>query len=1425
MGGSRGRVNGSGASSGGGRLGLLGVVSLMLVGLVVVASAFASKQVVSYFGNSGSLGGQFSTPRDVAVNSTGAGGVPPGTLYVIDEGNNRIQRFDSEGNFVSAWGANVLTASTNEVQSLNVSATAGSYTLSFGGATTGNIAYNATASAIQTALGALATVGGTSNLEVTGSGPFSIEFKKVLSATNVAQLTVDDSLLTGTAIVSTTTQGSGAYEICTIAANCRAGAATGAANAGNDAKNGSLNKPQSVAVDGDTGNVYVSDRENRRINEYSAEGTFIRSFGWGVDASVAGSEYEVCPAADRCSFGIAGAGTGQIGSITTAGTDGVAVSPGNGEAAVGKLFLADSQNRRVNTYNLDGSSPSSFGSSTNFATTNPRRIAVDSRGIVYASDSNGANRINRYDSENANGGGTVFLAPIASPPLLAGPASTATSGLAVHPDSDGAGPDTDVLYVLRDPTSGNTVVQQFGPINQPGLTAAPTAVDDTHGGEAGFGLVNGLGLDDSSGRLFVSATSAVSGITGSHVYVLDKAPAPAATLDPITSFDAHSATFSGTVNPNGAETAYRFEYVDDANFQVTGFTNASRVPIADASVGHGDSPVSVEQETPHHLVPGTLYHVRLVAKRVFGTVETVAGPLTFTTPTSAPSFQVAATAGEEDATLRAAINPEGQAVSGYHFEWGTTDAYGNSSPSVGLPAGSAPVAVSAVLSGLTPGQTYHYRLLATNATGTTTGTDGTFTATTAPPPVDRAYELVSAYPTGGIPVDPGFGTTNVSEDGNVIDIGNSQPFPGDELVGPPDQYHNSPSGNAGSYQYVSSRGPDGGWNLEEVGWSLDQSGGGWSFDGSRFLFSTEYEANFDSRLDPDDQNTPNLGSFTTGHDLYQRQPDGSLAWISRDPRIPLGTPQIAPENAEQGFGGSPSYAGATMSVDGGTVVFISQRQLSNEDTTASSAVSRLYKWHEGQLTFIGKRPDGSVPAQGTRLGSKDGSDQGVVSREGRRVIFSAQREDGGPSDPKNMLYIQTDGQPTAEATKATGVPPLPASQPYQVVYRGAAADLSRAFFTTNSRLTPDSGASGSTAGTPDLYVYDINADKVRDLTPRFDGIEDPTVDPATADSGRALGLVASSEDGKRVYFVADARYDVPPNPEGQLPSASGRNLYLAELDGIDAPIRLRFIASLGLGDSPVWSPGLITGDKAAYASPDGSVLAFGSREELTGQALGGTTQIFVFDANAETLVCASCPGDGSIPAASVNLRSFAGGAENDQYWQGEYNVRRWVSSRGQVFFHTSTPLVPEDNNNAPDVYEYLDGRLQLISAGTGTRASRFESASRNGDTVVFNTLDALVPKDKEPGIPKLYAARVDGGEPPILEPDKICDLNGGGCEGAGTHVANQPGAGTGQELPPNQRKRRPCTKGKRKVRRHGKVRCVHRHHRRRHANHNRRAGR
>ncbi len=92
---------------------------------------------------------------------------------------------------------------------------------------------------------------------------------------------------------------------------------------------------------------------------------------------------------------------------------------------------------------------------------------------------------------------------------------------------------------------------------------------------------------------------------------------------------------------------------------------------------------------------------------------------------------LATSVSEQTATLEAHVDPDSQA-STYRFEYGTTTSYGTQTTSGSAGSGSSAVTVSTPISGLAPGTLYHFRALATNATGTTDGADQTFT--TASPP-------------------------------------------------------------------------------------------------------------------------------------------------------------------------------------------------------------------------------------------------------------------------------------------------------------------------------------------------------------------------------------------------------------------------------------------------------------------------------------------------------------------------------------------------------------------------------------------------------------------------------------------------------------------------------------------------------------------
>jgi hypothetical protein len=189
---------------------------------------------------------------------------------------------------------------------------------------------------------------------------------------------------------------------------------------------------------------------------------------------------------------------------------------------------------------------------------------------------------------------------------------------------------------------------------------------------------------------------------------------PEATTNAASGVQPTQATLNGTVNPKGTDTHYYFRY---------GKTTAYGSSTSSTDAGSGMSSVPASTVVTS-LESDTLYHYRLVATSGGGTVE--GEDRTFMTP-GPPTVTTEPVAGvtETGAVLHGSINPH-EAETHYYFQYGTTTSYGSSTHEEGAGSGKESVSGSATITGLEPGVLYHYRLVATNAWGTSYGSDGRF---------------------------------------------------------------------------------------------------------------------------------------------------------------------------------------------------------------------------------------------------------------------------------------------------------------------------------------------------------------------------------------------------------------------------------------------------------------------------------------------------------------------------------------------------------------------------------------------------------------------------------------------------------------------------------------------------------------------------
>jgi hypothetical protein len=214
------------------------------------------------------------------------------------------------------------------------------------------------------------------------------------------------------------------------------------------------------------------------------------------------------------------------------------------------------------------------------------------------------------------------------------------------------------------------------------------------------------------------------------VGVAAAASTPSVVTGPATKATNTTVHLAGTVNPDASSSTYSFQW---------GLTNQYGSGSPTHSAGSGTKAVSVAT-TPGSLIPGTRYHYRLIASNRFGLSLGI--DHTFKTTGHPPAVVLTGPTSElpttSSATMTGGIDPNGESTR-YYFEWGTTTApypYSTPNPSAVLTPSTSVLPITATLTGLAPGVTFHYQLVAVHESGPMTfGGDRTFTTLPSPRPV------------------------------------------------------------------------------------------------------------------------------------------------------------------------------------------------------------------------------------------------------------------------------------------------------------------------------------------------------------------------------------------------------------------------------------------------------------------------------------------------------------------------------------------------------------------------------------------------------------------------------------------------------------------------------------------------------------------
>ena len=347
----------------------------------------------------------------------------------------------------------------------------------------------------------------------------------------------------------------------------------------------------------------------------------------------------------------------------------------------------------------------------------------------------GAFELDNYAAALEAEGGNAAVIPVPPPTTIdysQSGATVLTSNGEVAVNITVIGPP--ILQITNDPTMGASVFwpvvwASYSLLWSPDLLSPlpwqPYPAVPSLSGDGNYLIVNVAALELTNPIAFFRLVS--------NPVVVPAAPVVVTTTAYPVAFT--TAGLTGTIQPNGLDTTYWFQWGGTAGY---GQTTSSNLVY-----GSNTAPVSVGVGI-NGLAAGTTYHFQLYGSNSDGISS--GGDVTFTTPIPPPAAIVATFAPSNitstSALLQGTVNGEGSTWLGF-YEWGTTTSYGNTTANFYYPGTSGPGATypeTAALSGLAPNTTYHYRIDAYNGNpNEALGNDVTFSTSgsvaQAPPTV------------------------------------------------------------------------------------------------------------------------------------------------------------------------------------------------------------------------------------------------------------------------------------------------------------------------------------------------------------------------------------------------------------------------------------------------------------------------------------------------------------------------------------------------------------------------------------------------------------------------------------------------------------------------------------------------------------------
>jgi hypothetical protein len=299
--------------------------------------------------------------------------------------------------------------------------------------------------------------------------------------------------------------------------------------------------------------------------------------------------------------------------------------------------------------------------------------------------------------------------------------------------------------------------------------------------------------------------------------------------------------------------------------------------------------------------------------------------------------------------------------------------------------------------------------------------------------------------------------------------------------------------------------------------------------------------------------------------------------------------------------------------------------------------------------------------------------------------------------------------------------------------------------------------------------------------------------PGITEGGGLFGVQAVASEGTAVYFLAFGALAPGASKlkVEKVDSGTPVNLYRYQTETATTPAKMTYVATVSTNNRS--NQPLCDGSFAPcteenwYTTPDGRYLLFSSEVDLTANAhAGGSCEVlgsqgikgicgalYRYDAHAAeghepSIVCVSCDPGGGTPSGNAQF------TRSSPRNLASAPVRAMSEDGSYVFFDTPTPLLPGATNGTLDVYEWHDGRISLISSGAQAGPSYFLGYSPyvtpggetvEGGNVFIGTHARLVPQDTNK-VGNIYDARICVAESPCIKPPpgETAQCEGASCQ-------------------------------------------------------------